>query len=115
MSIDTKLAKLQTQLSAEHHRFIDAARAAVAETLAEFGLTLEQIATPAKPAKVVKAPAKVVKAVAKKKTRKPPFKGPQPPKYKDPESGNTWSGFGHAPAWIATAKDRTKYLINGAA
>jgi DNA-binding protein H-NS len=41
-------------------------------------------------------------------------KGPQPAKYRDPKSGATWSGRGPAPAWLATARDRSKYLIEGA-
>ncbi|MFM0176454.1 H-NS family nucleoid-associated regulatory protein [Paraburkholderia sediminicola] len=40
-------------------------------------------------------------------------KGPQPPKYRDPKSGATWSGRGPAPTWLAGAKDRTKFLIDG--
>ncbi|MDH6147252.1 MULTISPECIES: H-NS histone family protein [Paraburkholderia] len=38
-------------------------------------------------------------------------RGPQPPMYQDPKTGATWSGRGRAPAWIASAKDRTKFLI----
>jgi DNA-binding protein H-NS len=34
------------------------------------------------------------------------------PKYADPKSGQTWTGFGRAPAWIASAKDRTVFLVN---
>ncbi|MFK4448810.1 DNA-binding protein H-NS [Caballeronia udeis] len=41
--------------------------------------------------------------------------GPQPAKYLDPKTGAQWSGRGPAPAWLATAKDRTKFLIAGAA
>jgi H-NS histone C-terminal domain len=51
-----------------------------------------------------------VGAVAHKGRRK----GPQPAKYRDPKSGATWSGRGPAPAWLAAAKDRTKFLIDGA-
>ncbi|WP_041744238.1 H-NS histone family protein [Paraburkholderia xenovorans] len=40
-------------------------------------------------------------------------KGPQPALYRDPKSGATWSGRGPAPAWLAGAKDRTKFLIDG--
>jgi DNA-binding protein H-NS len=36
-------------------------------------------------------------------------------KYQDPKSGATWSGRGRAPAWMANATDRTKYLIETAA
>lgn len=35
-------------------------------------------------------------------------------KYRDPKTGATWTGHGRAPAWIANAKDRTKYLVDGA-
>ncbi|GJH35809.1 H-NS histone family protein [Paraburkholderia hospita] len=38
-------------------------------------------------------------------------RGPQAPKYRDPKSGATWSGRGPAPAWLAGAKDRSKFLI----
>src|SRR6202051_4452542 len=37
--------------------------------------------------------------------------GPQPAKYLDPKTGATWSGRGPAPAWLAAAKDRTKFLV----
>jgi DNA-binding protein H-NS len=40
-------------------------------------------------------------------------RGPQPAVYRDPKSGATWSGRGRAPAWLAGAKDRAKFLIAG--
>ncbi|SKC93248.1 H-NS family nucleoid-associated regulatory protein [Paraburkholderia hospita] len=42
-------------------------------------------------------------------------RGPQAPKYRDPKTGATWSGRGPAPAWLAGAKDRTAFLIEGGA
>lgn len=42
-------------------------------------------------------------------------KGAQPPKYLNPKTGATWSGRGPAPAWLASVKDRTRFLIDGAA
>ncbi|WP_144140586.1 H-NS family nucleoid-associated regulatory protein [Paraburkholderia sp. BCC1884] len=42
-------------------------------------------------------------------------KGAQPAKYLNPKTGATWSGRGPAPAWLATVKDRTRFLIDGAA
>jgi DNA-binding protein H-NS len=54
------------------------------------------------------APATTSKAVAKVGNY---VRGPQPALYRDPKSGATWSGRGRAPAWIANAKDRTKFLI----
>ncbi|MFL9922224.1 H-NS family nucleoid-associated regulatory protein [Paraburkholderia fungorum] len=38
-------------------------------------------------------------------------KGPQPALYRDPKSGATWSGRGRAPGWLASVKDRNKFLI----
>lgn len=36
--------------------------------------------------------------------------GPLPPKYRDPDSGATWSGMGREPQWIA-GRDRSEFLI----
>ncbi|MBC8752581.1 H-NS family nucleoid-associated regulatory protein [Paraburkholderia podalyriae] len=60
---------------------------------------------------VKKTASKSVGATAGKAQRK----GPQPAMYRDPKSGATWSGRGRAPAWLAGAKDRSKFLIGGAA
>ncbi|QQC66174.1 H-NS family nucleoid-associated regulatory protein [Paraburkholderia ginsengisoli] len=61
----------------------------------------------------LKSAAKAVVAHAKAGKGQP--KGAQPPKYLNPKTGATWSGRGPAPAWLATVKDRTKFLIDGAA
>jgi len=42
-------------------------------------------------------------------------RGPQPALYRDPKTGATWSGRARAPAWVANAKDRSKFLIDDAA
>jgi len=42
-------------------------------------------------------------------------KGAQPPKYRHPTTGATWSGRGPAPAWLASVKDRSKFLIDASA
>jgi len=56
-------------------------------------------------------------SVVGKKTAKPGNyrRGPQPALYRDPKSGAEWSGRGKAPSWLTGAKDRTKFLIDGAA
>jgi DNA-binding protein H-NS len=33
------------------------------------------------------------------------------PRYRDPQTGKTWTGQGRAPSWIADTDDRTRYLI----
>lgn len=35
------------------------------------------------------------------------------PKYRNPQTGDTWTGRGRPPAWIAGAKDREAFLIGG--
>jgi len=52
-----------------------------------------------------------VRARVSVKRRTAARKGPQPALYRDPVSGLTWSGFGRAPGWIASAKDRSAFLI----
>lgn len=49
---------------------------------------------------------------SKGKKRGSYIRGPQPAKYRDPKTGATWSGRGSAPAWLASAKDRSKFLID---
>ena len=36
-------------------------------------------------------------------------------KYRDPKTGQTWTGRGRSPAWIVSAKDRNAFLIGDAA
>ncbi|MGF7133088.1 DNA-binding protein H-NS [Paraburkholderia sp. EB58] len=67
---------------------------------------------PASNAKTVsKKASKVVKAT----TAKSESKGFLAAKYLDPKTGATWSGRGRAPAWIAGAKNRSKFLIDAPA
>ena len=47
---------------------------------------------------------------AGRKTSGPRAGGKVPPKYRDPSTGQTWTGRGKAPKWI-DGKDRNKFLI----
>lgn len=60
---------------------------------------------------VEEAPAKSARATSAAVQAGNYVRGPQPPKYRDPKSGATWSGRGRAPAWLAGAKDLSKFLI----
>jgi DNA-binding protein H-NS len=110
--IDAQLAKLNREIEAKHAEFRNGAAAAINSILVEYGLTLDDLITAKtpKPAKATKA-AKPANGKTAKRKREPAFKGPQPPKYREPDSGATWSGFGRAPAWIAGAKNRDAFLI----
>jgi DNA-binding protein H-NS len=39
-------------------------------------------------------------------------KGKLPAKYRNPKTGETWSGWARPPAWIANVKDRSRFLID---
>lgn len=41
-------------------------------------------------------------------------RGPQPPKYRNPKTGETWTGLARPPAWIKDVKNRDKFLIERA-
>jgi DNA-binding protein H-NS len=118
--LDTQIAKLEQQIEAEHARYKAAVFDAIGAVLVSYGLSLEDLAETPKPAvkKKVKVdlPVKeIVVSVKAKKTKTPATsKGTKPPKYRDPESGKTWSGMGHTPQWMVAAKNRDAYLINGA-
>ena len=71
--------------------------------------------SPLKPVSKAKTAARKAPVVAGAAASKGQRKGPQPAKYLDPKTGATWSGRGPAPAWLAAAKDRTKFLVDGAA
>ncbi|MGF7133341.1 DNA-binding protein H-NS [Paraburkholderia sp. EB58] len=62
----------------------------------------------------VSATAKKSAGAAKGAVRTGQPKGAQPAMYIDRKTGATWSGRGRAPAWLAKAKDRSKFLINPA-
>jgi DNA-binding protein H-NS len=81
--------------------------AQIKESIAAFGLTVEQL---------FGRGAKALKAVAGKALGggKAVRKGAGIPKYRDPKTGKTWTGFGKAPGWIATARSRDKFLIDQA-
>jgi DNA-binding protein H-NS len=61
-----------------------------------------------------KTAAKKVAVAAGAVSHKGQRTGPQPAKYLDPKTGARWSGRGPAPAWLASVKDRAKFLIAGA-
>jgi DNA-binding protein H-NS len=49
-------------------------------------------------------------ALAVRKPRAPIERKPSRPRYRDPATGKTWSGFGTIPGWIRD-KDRSQFLI----
>lgn len=78
--------QLAQQLNAAHHAKVAEIRA----LMEQHGITLAELGG---------APAK-----AAKKSSRPPVL----PKYKDPATGQTWSGRGRAPLWVLKAESEGK-------
>ena len=82
---------LETRIEQARQREISQAVSQVRALVAEFGLTAQDVFPTGK-------------------TRASTAGNKVAPKYRDPATGNTWTGRGKAPKWI-DGQDRTKYLI----
>lgn len=82
---------LTAQIEEARRREISDAVAQVKAIVAEYGLNPEDIFT-------------------KRRGRSGLAGTKVPPKYRDPETGKTWTGRGKAPRWL-DGKDRDAYLI----
>jgi DNA-binding protein H-NS len=102
--IKSAIAKLEKEAAALREAETTKVIAQIKESIATFGLTVEHL---------FGRGAKALKAAAGKALggAKPARKGAGVPKYRHPKTGKTWTGFGKAPAWIATARNRDKFLI----
>ena len=107
--IQAKMKKLQVQADTLIAKKAQAAVDQIRKIMLAHGLTTDDIEAKAKAkreAKAANGSTPNVKAKAAKS-----LKGSTPPKYQHPKTGTTWTGHGRAPAWIANAKDRTKFLV----
>ena len=83
---------LEQAIAAARQREISDAVAKVRELVAEFGLTAQDVF----PGRAPKVAGKSANKVAAK--------------YRDPATGQTWTGRGKAPKWI-DGKDRNQFVI----
>jgi len=107
--IQEKMKKLQAKEDSLIARKAQAAVDQIRKIMLTHGLTTVDIEVKAKAkreAKAANGSTPTVKAKAAKS-----LNGGTPPKYQHPKTGATWTGHGRAPAWIADAKDRAKFLI----
>lgn len=81
--------ELEARIEAARQAECDQAMSTIRELMDQFGITAAELST-------------------KKRGRK--NVGSLPPKYRDPESGATWSGQGREPRWIV-GKDRNAFAI----
>ncbi|TCF97836.1 histidine biosynthesis protein [Paraburkholderia strydomiana] len=102
-SLEAKIQKLQAQADALRSKKSSAVIEEIKSLMAEHGLTTADIDAHTGGKK--RGPKSGAKAAAKA--------GSPVANYRDPKTGATWSGRGRAPSWIAAAKDRSKFLIEG--
>lgn len=111
--IQSRIKKLQAQAEALLAKRAQAAVDHIRELMLKHGLTTADIEARAKARREAKAAGgRLSNGVSKLAAG---AKGKMPPKYRDPKTGATWSGHARPPAWIKNVKDRTRFLIDGAA
>ncbi|QRR07558.1 H-NS histone family protein [Burkholderia sp. MS455] len=71
---------------------LDSIVAAMREQIAEYNITPEQL-------------------FGRRRAAASATRAPVAPKYQDPKTGTTWSGRGKPPQWIASVKNRDRFLI----
>ena len=103
-ALKKQIAALEAQAERIAKEEMSSAIAKVKDIMAEFNLTIEHLTQTV----AGKRAAKKTKAKAKAKTA-------SVAKYADPKTGKTWSGFGRAPGWIASAKNRDAFLVDKSA
>jgi DNA-binding protein H-NS len=92
--LTAQLEKLHKEVALARDKEVADAIAQIRERIAEYDITPEELGFSSKPAK---------RAGARRKD-------PLPPKYRNPKTGETWSGRGRAPGWL-TGKNRDRFLI----
>jgi DNA-binding protein H-NS len=104
--ITAEISRLQAQAEALLKAETAGVIARIKEAIAVYGITAADLgltgsrAAPATPTKATQGKAMLQAGVAK---------------YRDPATGQTWTGRGKPPLWIKDAKDRSKFLIDGSA
>lgn len=97
-AVKAEIAKLEAKAESLRKSELKSVIAQVRKTIAEYGLTAADLG--------------LGRAPAKRGARKAGTVGVA--KYRDPQSGQTWTGRGRPPTWILAAKDRSAFLIDGA-
>jgi DNA-binding protein H-NS len=91
--LTAQLEKLHKEVAAAREKEVAQAIADIKQKVAEYDLTAEELGfTTSKPT----TPRKTVSVA----------------KYRNPKTGETWSGRGRSPSWLA-GKNRERFLIDG--
>jgi len=117
----SEIQRLQTLASKRRRNEVGAVIADIRQKMADYGITLDELQAPARKGKGGGGSgAKPGRPKGKKaaKPKKKTAKRKVAPKYKDPQSGATWSGRGLTPKWLAEKEKagakREEFLIKAA-
>lgn len=105
-AVRSEIARLERQAETLRRNELKSVVAQIRRTIAEYGLTAADLGFGKPSAKAGR------KGLAKARRRGPVSAAA--PKYRDPATQQTWTGRGRPPAWIAAAKNRDDFLIEGA-
>lgn len=97
--IEKEIGKLQKRAEALHTRRRKPVITSIVNSMREYNISIEELTSALN---ATKTPGKARKPAAGKTTTA--AKRPVAPKYRHPESGETWSGRGKAPRWLAAAE-----------
>lgn len=107
--IEKEISKLQKKAEALQTKRRKPVIASIITSMREYNITPEEIAT------AFNTGTKTPRPVGTRKTTTSTAKRPVAPKYRHPETGETWSGRGKAPRWLvaeeAAGKSRDSFLI----
>lgn len=106
-AVRAEIAKLEKQAEELRRNELKTIIAQVRQVVADYGLTAADIGL---------AGGRAGKAG--RVARKTPVRASRSAgvaKYRDPKTGQTWTGHGRPPAWIVAAKDREAFLIDAPA
>ncbi len=93
-----QLAKIQVQVVAAREKEVVAAIERIKQLIAEYDISAEELG--------LHGERKASRKASHEAARKP---AALPPKYRNPKTGQTWSGRGRAPEWLG--KNRDRFLI----
>lgn len=112
--IEREIQKLQKQADALLQKQRKPIVQSIIRTISEYGITQEELA-PAFEKAARRSAVKSTDSTDTKKAAAPRAKRTVEPKYRHPETGDTWTGRGKAPRWITAAeaegKQRDSFLI----
>jgi DNA-binding protein H-NS len=94
--VKAQIEALQLEAEALRAQEVEAVIAEVRAKVTEYGLTVEDVFGRKRGTRTEATLTSKVASI---------------PKYRDPKTGATWSGKGRAPAWIANARNRDRFLI----